>query len=779
MIGALPLVCAAFVLGIALAAKLTPALIFLVLSGLAAAVTSVVFTVKKKSATAVLLFLFFVLGMVVHQLADISLHTSWQPYFGQEVTVDGFVQKVLKSDGDYLAFLLRAEKPARGVVRVSLYRPRSDLTLSYGERLQIKGILTSPPGQRNPGGFDYASYLETTGVGALLAVSGEKVTVLPGRGGSLLQYGADRLRERAGQVLRQFLPAEEAGLSLALLFGDRQAVFPETLEAYRRLGIAHLLVVSGLHVGYVAAFALFLTGWLLRRRYTFLSAAAAGTVVLGYVLLTGGQPPVWRAGLTLFLVMFARQTGRESEGLQALLVAMLLLLYIRPLWLFSISFQFSFLATAGILVLTPRLAPYFCRLPKPVAGLLAVTLGAQLAVLPLQVTYFGVFSFLSVPLNLTCVPLVGLVMALCLAGTLVGLIYLPLAGPFLWAALPLLVFLERVPRIPANWPLAAVRLPMIHPFVWLVYLLALLYFARGLGVGTLSGKKVLSILVILNILVYFSLPVTGRGLVRVTFLDVGQGMAVHIRTPSGGNLLIDAGGRAGFDTGERIILPYFRSAGVDSLDLVVLTHPHYDHYGGLRSVIAQTQVKGLVSNGDSEDSEMFQELEEVLDAAALSRYAVEEGYRIKFDGLILDVLSPPNPRFSLTGDDINNNSLIFRLAYKDFAVLITGDAEADVIDRLVRIRPEVVDTTLVQVPHHGSRGALSQEFFLASGARVAVIPVGKNMFGHPHPQTLEQLNENGLAIYRTDVHGAITIVSDGSGWNISTQVNGADSNRTE
>ena len=283
----------------------------------------------------------------------------------------------------------------------------------------------------------------------------------------------------------------------------------------------------------------------------------------------------------------------------------------------------------------------------------------------------------------------------------------------------------------------------------------------------------MSALLLVTLLVWVSLPATGSTVLEVSFLDVGQGLAMHIRTPAGRHLLIDAGGRPGFDTGEKIVLPYLRHRRVATLDMLILTHSHYDHYGGMATVARNLQVEHFISNGDSDDAEPFAELMQVLGEREVSMHVVEAGSRITLEnGLWLDVLSPPERRFRHTGDDANNNSLVLRLAFHEFSLLITGDAETVAITWLVREQGDKIKSTVLQVPHHGSRGALSSAFLALLDAQAAVIPVGKNNFGHPHPQTIELLLNHGVSVYRTDWHGSVTVQSDGKNWHISPLVEG-------
>jgi competence protein ComEC len=288
----------------------------------------------------------------------------------------------------------------------------------------------------------------------------------------------------------------------------------------------------------------------------------------------------------------------------------------------------------------------------------------------------------------------------------------------------------------------------------------------------------LTALLLLNLVIFSPLSadllpsIAGRQL-EVVFLDVGQGLSIFIRTPEGKNILLDAGGRRGgtFDPGERIVLPYLRSRRVTSLDLLVLTHPSEDHHGGMPAVLSGIAVRRFAGNGERDDTASFLAVKEKLAAAAIPTMVLAGGDRLLLgEELVLEVLSPPPEKFSYTVDDVNNNALIKRLKFNDFSVLFTSDGEHEALERLVRLQPESLSAVVLQVPHHGSRRAMSEQFLAAVGAQAAVISVGRNTYGHPHEEALMLLAQEKMTIFRTDLHGAVTIRSDGFRWSIESQL---------
>ncbi len=249
------------------------------------------------------------------------------------------------------------------------------------------------------------------------------------------------------------------------------------------------------------------------------------------------------------------------------------------------------------------------------------------------------------------------------------------------------------------------------------------------------------------------------GELQVHFIDVGQGDAILILASDGKAMLID-GGEA--NSG---VLPYVKSQGVDRLDLVVATHPHADHIGGLVQVLKAIPVATVVTNGQSTTTRTY---ENFLDAVADARaeYAeVKRGDILMFAGLVFHVLNP----VSNAGDDLNNGSVVLRLVYDGISFLFMGDAEASAEAGMMASSFSPLQATILKVGHHGSRSSSGPAFLALVMPEVAVYCAGAgNSYGHPHPETIEALSTIGARIYGTDTHGTVVIITDGTAYEVST-----------
>ncbi|MFW5878451.1 MAG: ComEC/Rec2 family competence protein [Myxococcota bacterium] len=250
---------------------------------------------------------------------------------------------------------------------------------------------------------------------------------------------------------------------------------------------------------------------------------------------------------------------------------------------------------------------------------------------------------------------------------------------------------------------------------------------------------------------------------RVHFLDVGQGDAILIISPVGKAVLVDAGPRAG---GE-VVLEAMRREGVESLDLVLVSHPHLDHLGGVPAVLEQVPVRFYMDPGYAHGSRAYESLLALLEEKQIPVLTARTGRRINLGGgAVMEILAPPE-LFSGTRSDANANSAIARVEYGSFSMLLTGDTEAETESFLLTLPS--IESQILKVPHHGSAHSSASGFLRAVSAEVGIVSVGQNSYGHPHPDALQRLEEAGMRVYRTDVHGTVSVTTDGTSYSISTE----------
>lgn len=758
-----------------------------------------------RETSLLLLLCFFALGLTWGELGKASFPASLKPFLGHYIKLEGTLDALPAVYPNRIAYVLsdpvvklgRDTWKGRERIQVVLYRsPQQGLDkdmagrppegrLLPGCRVQVAGRLDLVPLPSNPGEFDYRAYLGRKGIVAVL--DAEAVPRILGQKSLSSQLLAFVRLEIEDSIARS-LPSHQASMIRGFLFGSTEGLEPEDRRIYQRTGVMHLFAVSGLNVGFVLL--LFLAaGRLLRlRRSACFIFTSLG--IWSYAAITCFPASVTRAAVMGTVGLAAALWQQRQNLLNSLALAALAILLAAPSSLFDPGFQLSFAATWGIISLGRHLAALF-----PVAGegpiskgcreLIAVTLSAQLAVLPLCALYFQLIPLLGLLPNILVVPISGLAVNLGLAGALFGLFFSPLGSLFFIAAgaltVPIQGLLGQLAKVPG------VSAAVSQPPLWLLIVWYLLLFSFSEGICGLqeirfphfrfrpfARKHLAPSLVGLGFLLGVLIagdeiwPFAGERLFRVVFLSVGQGDAVLVELPNGRTMLMDAGGRedyfsdSSFDPGGQIVVPYLIRSGIRRLDVLLISHPHGDHIGGVPAVLDALPVKQLLVPPVTQTNSLLQRLESIACSKRIPLYRVYEGFSLRLDPRVrIEVLSPPKTPYSGTNSDLNNNSIVLLVRYGDFGFLLAGDAERPALNRIADRLPLDADIDVLKAPHHGSSNGISEALAKRLHPEFVVISVGRNAFGHPDPRTLEFWRENCARLLRTDENGAVIFESDG------------------
>jgi len=645
-----------------------------------------------------------------------------------------------------------------GGARVSILDPVQEYR--YGDRIRGNFRLRRPRGYWNPGAFNYRRYALTRG----FQLEGwgrerEEIRLLGRDGGNeVLRVVAD-LRETMLKRIGADLPPEEGGVVKAMVLGDQSGLSEEIRRAFLLSGTYHILVISGFQVGFFAG-VLFFFARLLRLPPVAGSLITVVGVVL-YTLVAGGSPPVVRAALMTGLYLLAVIAGRGRDLYNTLALAGFILLLWNPLSLFDAGFQLTFAATGAILVAVERWD--LSHIARPWRWLLAsliASAAASLGVLPILALHFNRASVTGILANLVIVPLGGLVTAFGMGYSLLLLLVREGFPPVQTVVLALTKAAIQAAQAFAALPLASVRLYTPTPFMVVTYsaMLALLlgpaFRRRGLATA----------LCFLFLLGQIGWKLLNRGgEFQATFLDVGQGDAIFLELADGKSILVDGGGTFDdrFDIGEQVVAPYLWYRWIRRIDVVVLTHPQFDHLAGLKAVLENFPVGEVWESGYSSYDPTYLWLQSFVREKQIRLRRITRGEHIALGpGVAVTALHPPRPFFiprkGRPTTMANNNSLVLRIDQQQLRLLLTGDiegeGEASLLDAGLTLEAD-----LLKVPHHGSRGSSSTSFLREVRPRWAVIQAGdRNPFGHPHHETLARYAAQGIQVFRTDRDGAVT-----------------------
>jgi len=711
-------------------------------------------------------------GMVAEE-PDIRDRLCLLTFSASEVTVNGE----------------REEVSGTALIQVPRYP-----TYHYGDVLKITGRLETPEPFDN---FDYKTYLERQGIYSVIYYPGVEL-LDSGQVLKPLQW-IYSLRERLSVSLARALPEPQGSLAQAILLGLRGNIPDSLYQAFSRTGTAHLLAISGLHMSIIIAILLSL-GILLFGRQRSIYIWLALVLTWLYTLLAGMHPPVIRAAIMGSLFLIAEYLGRQRSAIIALAFAAAVMVGIQPYILWSVSFQLSFLAMAGLVLLYPYFQAWgrkgvasifrnreaLVTTGSMITDVFVASLAAIIAVWPLIAYNFGVVSLVALPatfFTLPALPFIIVTSALVAFTGLFALLAAQILGWLAWLFLSYLVFLVQGFDALPHASLEVTAISTWH--IWGYYAILagvialfnhrnqLADFSSRLTSGIrkvtqgipkprlgFSPKWLILPLLIVAILVWSVALTTPNDKLHISFLDVGQGDAILIQTPNGQDILIDGGPdpqRINLELSKK--LPFWDR----TIDLVVCTQPHADHVTGLVEVLLRYKVKQVLEPGVSYNSSIYQEWCNLVEDKGIEYNIARAGQEIDLgSGVEIEVLNPPESLWEGTDDDIDNNGVVLRLSWANVSFLFTADIRAEAEFELIMQRANL-ESTVLKIAHHGSKTSTTSQFLAAVDPEVAVICAGAdNPFGHPSPEVLERLIDRlgEDAVYCTDQDGTVEFISD-------------------
>ncbi len=691
--------------------------------------------------------------------------------------------------------------PIPGRLRLTWREP--DTFLVYGNHVQVTARLREPYGTLNPGGFHYGKYLKHKGIQAVATVSGpQAVLVQTSEAVSVSQnlFGLiDEWRQAIHHAATTSLSNPALGLFLGMIVGEQSYIEQDIRDAFMASGTVHILSISGSHLGLLTFIVFVVVKWSVRRfparwlehvslyvTATHISIFVTLPIVSFYMLLAGSEMATVRSWIMIVVCCLGLLLGRERNLMTALAVAALVMVLPYPEAIHDISFQLSYLSVAaiGLVLLTRKtkdiddLGPqevgsrairnWYTRLWENSKLARLMTLAVSLTTLPLVAYYFHQIPWLGVFTNMLIVPLVGIVVIPVGLVAAVGVLLsgtgtLPFGSLIQWIFeifTEIIVHLSKVPW--AEWHVASPTIISILVFWWV--LAGLVIFRQQ------SSIRWSGVTLLIGILLWWGWsPRTTwePGMLRITFLDVGQGDATVLELPDGQTVLIDGGpAYRRLNMGRAVIGPYLWNQGIYQIDHVVATHPQWDHVGGLPWVLETFEVGKYWSNGVVRSREFYQRLQTAVVASGLEERVIGAGSNIIGSGpCVLSVLSPlakdnPAMRVStqeISGAELNNRSLVIRLDCGRHSILFTADAEQQALEQLQHL-PQGHSATIVKIPHHGAKSSLHHGWIDQIKAQAMVVSVGThNRYGHPAQDVIAAYKQLGLSMYRTDREGAIII----------------------
>lgn len=665
---------------------------------------------------------------------------------GNTAAVTGRVVSIVKKDDEYFKLQLSdvsiiSDNGARSYkkkILVNVYSDIADYRTVLWDRVYITGEVSIPKERSNPGTFDYRRYLKSIGIRCIITAENIENVKKAGGIAALLKSAKCRTADIFESAL-----GDDSAVVMGLLFGETSGIDEDIIETFRRGGTAHVLAVSGLHLGLLYSF-------LCRFKRKKRSIPADIAIVLtlsAYTALAGFTASVVRACLMIFIHIAGNHLNRRYDLISSTCVSMIIILAVNPMQIYSAGFQMSFLAVITLGIMIPLIQ-------KKIKGILLPMIAVQTGMVPYTMYVFNYVSLTSVISN---IPVYFIAAAMIPAGILViAFCWLPViaksAAMITGLFVKLLLWCNDFTYMGGVFTFDVASPSVIFLAVYYIFIFYMCSEAGQIALIRRNYKKIAAVFAAAVICgagcsVYLS---DGFEKTDMVFVDVGQGDCLHIKA-GGKNLLIDGGGSFNYNVGKSTLKPYLLKNGVTKIDMAIATHLHTDHYQGLKELSQTYRIKklGVYEANSVNENHLKKEFktDEILYLAAGD--VINMGRNVS-----VEVLSPDrgNP---LDEKDENKNSLVLRVNVKGSSVLMTGDIDEKGEKSL--IADTDIKADILKVAHHGSRYSSCEKFIAVAAPKIAVIQVGKNTYGHPSEEVIKRLEEHKITVLRNDEQGAVGI----------------------
>lgn len=800
----------ALIAGILAGDTFSCALIYFAWGGVAA-LSFLLISVRNRwnmAAFTAILFIIFIIGLAGisrHHHSDVNPEHILQYATSGKITLEGTVLKSEPTSAQKNILLVRCRHILKNR---AVHRVKGDIRLSvppniifgYGDYIRFSTSVKKISGFHNPGGFHLEKTFNRQGIFAAGYIAGEADIILIRHqtGNRFLQILSD-YRFYLKRLIDDNTTNPENAILEAMMLGNQGNIPQDVRDHFSQTGTAHILSISGLHVGIVASACYLLILLLLKSseymmlRFNIMKIAAAGALipVMLYALLAGMGTPVLRSAIMALAFLLAMMAGRIRDLYNILFGAALIILVIAPEALFEVSFQLSFSAVLSLIYIVPRFSKIKSPIPDSaplwISSLVRrvylaalASMAATIGTWPIIIYYFNLVSTVTLIANLICVPLMGML-------TLIPALIAMLSAPFSSVAAGALIkiaacftgiavnIINRLAALPGS-SIHFIRPNLPEMILYYLILLSLVHMLSSSDkkneADFASRHRVLIKIVLfvclallLTDIAYFKITNKISKDLKLTAIDVGQGSSTLVEYPGGVTMLIDGGGShdGSFDMGKTVIAPFLYFKRIQKIDIAVLTHPHPDHLQGLIYIIDHFDVKEVWTTGVKADDDFYRLWEKTIHARGIKvRQISSQTESIRVSDANVEFLWPPPDVEKKSDEEINDTSLVMKIIFGRNRFLMTGDISSEVESLLIASGKDM-KSDLLFVPHHGSVHSSSLEFLRSVSPQFAIVSSGKNnVFRHPHPEVIDRYRSMRATLFRTDQQGAVSVHSNGN-----------------
>lgn len=674
------------------------------------------------------------------------------------INARGVIEKIVSQDENQNKYILKISSLGIGgnqrpINEKTMLKIIGSSNIELGDKIEFQGIFKTPMTNTNPKLYNYRENLISKDIYTSINIKANEILELDKSSRSFKYKMRSSFRSKVESTFDKYLDKDNSDLLKGIVLGDYNYLDEEYLKTYRDIGLAHILAVSGLHIGIIAgAIVFFMSRIGLNRKWNTIITIS---IIWIYAYLIGFPSSILRANIMFSLLFIGFLMAEPYDSINALFLSFLILILSNPLSILSVGFQLSYAATFSILYFTPRIRKAFYyfennkRYKKNLISTVSALVGLYIGILPIQIYYFNEFSPMSIVSNILIAPIISFV----LVGSFILLIVESIFSPLnivLGFVINTGLNIERL-LVGIIYRFNSLNFKIGSPNIFQIFLYYVLIFIifRVIDFSTFKKNVIKSIYIYLIFFLIFSLgfEINDNSL-EIDFIDVGQGDAALIRTRSG-DYLVDTGGEVfgDFDICKNITLPYLEKHGIKKLKGVFITHFHLDHCKGIPILAENLHIENIFISYENSESEIYN----YILNSKIPLVLLKAGDNFHIDkNTSINIISPKSSYIDMAYSE-NNLSLVFDISYYNRKILFTGDAEVE-IER--DIEDELNKVDILKVGHHGSSTSSTEGFLNRIKPDLALISVGRNnRHRHPHEDVIQRLNALDVHIYRTDNNG--------------------------
>lgn len=702
---------------------------------------------------------------------NLNYESKYKKYDNKNISIEGTIISDIEEKEYNYTFTIRTKDD---YFLVNLKKNKEEISLEYGDKLQISGEYQEPNKARNYKGFDYKNYLKINKVYGIIRVDlYTNIIIKHQKNLSNFKLLIHKIREKLKQNIQELLTKETYALGIGILIGDNSRINEKIVEDFKNSNLSHMLAVSGAHINYVVL----TVSILFTKKRAGIKAQRVVTIMmmLFFMELTQMTSSVVRAGISCIIYMLASLLYRKVDVINAMAISTLLILLNNPFKLFDIGFQLSYAGTLGIILFCKLInIPIKNKLLKYLKDSIIISISANIFIIPIMMYQFNTISLTFILSNLLAGPLLGISIILEIIVLLISFMSINIAAIPAKVLNILLILIINI----ANW-FSNIKISKIYVITPQIISIVAYYLICAAIILKQKNRKII-VIIMLTVLIINLFPTPKK--LRINFIDVGQGDSTLIRTETNKVILIDSGGStasSSFDVGNKVLLPYLLDRRIKKIDFIIVSHFDADHCQAFETVIDNINVRKVVVCKQSMITQEYLNIINKCKKKNIKIIVVERGDKLKIDKRTEFEILHPGERFLDDGKGgLNANAIVCKMNYKlnngkIFSILFTGDIEVEAEKELEQVYGKKLKADILKIAHHGSKTSSREEFIKLVSPKIALIGVGENnKFGHPADITLERLEKENVKVYRTDQMGEVSITINKNGEiKVKTQIN--------